>query len=245
MNPLENILASPQAVELLLKKLHRQGQLAPLIREVHTDQLIRAQARQAGLEVTAQELQRAADSFRRRHGLHTAADTQMWLDKRNLSVDEFEAGLEQDLLASKVREHVTADALERHWQMNQTGYERLRLALATVDREDLAREVATQVRDEGRELLDILREHGVALHRSERFRKDLGSPLANAAASAKVGQLVGPVISGGAITLAVIEERRPAELDQSTRQQIQDELFEAWLAERLEHPVTLGAEHAC
>jgi hypothetical protein len=31
----------------------------------------------------------------------------------------------------------------------------------------------------------------------------------------------------------VVEERRPAELDAATRQAIQDELFDAWLAGRM------------
>jgi hypothetical protein len=234
MKTLENILAAPKAVELLLRKLQQKGQLAPLIREAQADQLIRTQARQAGLEAKAEELQAAADSFRQRHGLHTVAQTQAWLDNRGLSVDDFEAGLEQDLLASKVREQVTAEQLDRHWEANQIGYERLRLALIPVGREDLAREVAVQVRDEGREWEDVVREQGMTVHRSERIRKDLSGPLAEALGSAEVGELVGPVVTAGAFMLVVLEERQPAELDGSSRQRIQDELFESWLTERLE-----------
>jgi hypothetical protein len=235
MSTLDNILAFPPGVRLLLKKLHVKGRLAPLIREALADQVVQAQAREAGLGVTTEELQKAADSFRRRHGLHTAAATQAWLTERGLSVDDFESGLEEDLLAAKVRQHVTADEVDRHWQASQAGYERLRLALVMVGREELAREVATQVRDDGRELPDVAREHNLAWYRGERFRKELGGPLAEALASADVGQLVGPVDTARDFTLAVIEERRPAELDKPTRQLIENELFEVWLAERLKH----------
>jgi hypothetical protein len=234
MGTLDNILAFPQGVRLLLKKLHVKGRLAPLIREALADQVVQEQAREAGLGVTTEELQKAADSFRRRHGLHTAAATQAWLTECGLSVDDFESGLEEDLLAAKVRQHVTADEVDRHWQANQAGYERLRLALVMVGREELARELASQVREDGRELAEVVRVHELPLYRGERLRKELGGPLAEALAAAPVGELVGPVATPNGFTLAVVEERRPAELDRAMRQLVQKELFDAWLTERLQ-----------
>lgn len=235
MSTLDDILAFPPGVRLLLKKLHVKGRLAPLIREVLTDQMIQEKARAAGLAVTTHELQQAADSVRRHQGLLTAADTHAWLNGRGLSVDEFEADLEEDVLAVKVRRQVTAEQVEPHWQANQAGYERLRLTLVMVGREELARELASQVREDGRELAEVVREQGLELFRGERFRKELSGPLAAALASASVGQLVGPVATSRDFTLAIVEDRRPAELDQPTRRFIENELFGAWLAERLQH----------
>jgi hypothetical protein len=237
MNTVDTVIASLDGIRLslagLLRWLRARGRLGPLVREALAAQLVQEQARQAGLSATAEKLQAAADAFRRRHGLNAAADTRACLAAGGMSVDDFEAGLEEDLLAAKVRQHVTADQVDRHWQEHQAGYERLRLALVTVGREELARELASQVREDGRELADVVREQGLALDRGERLRKDLGGPLAEALASAPIGQLVGPVATARDFTLAVVEERRPAELDTATRQLIQDELFEAWLAERL------------
>jgi hypothetical protein len=233
MSLLDDILASPAGVRLLLTKLHRKGRLAPLVREATAYRVIQEQAHQAGLAVSTEELQQAADAFRRRHGLLTAADTQAWLAERGLSVDEFEAGLEEDLLAAKVREHVTAGQVDPHWQAHQAGYERLRLALVMVGREELARELASQVREDGRELAEVVRMHELPLFRGESLRKELGGPLAEALAAAPVGELVGPVATPNGFTLAVVEERRPAELDAAMRQILQKELFDAWLGERL------------
>src|SRR5262245_38007950 len=109
MNTLDTIIASLPGARLslgeFLKRLHRQGRLRPLVLEALAGRLVQEQARQSGLSVTAEELQAAADSFRRRHDLPTAADTHAWLTERGLSVDDFEAGLEEDLLAAKVRQH--------------------------------------------------------------------------------------------------------------------------------------------
>jgi hypothetical protein len=66
----------------LLRKLHLKGRLAPMMRQAIADQVVQDEARQAGLEVSAEELQKAADSCRRRHGLLTAAETRAWPTER-------------------------------------------------------------------------------------------------------------------------------------------------------------------
>ena len=237
MNTPDTVLASVAGTRLSLGSflgwLHTQGRLEPLLREALAAQVVQQQARQAGLTATAQELQAAADSFRRRHGLHSAADTRAWLTARGLSEDDFEAGLEQDVLAAKLHSHLTAAGVDGHFAADPAGFERLRLAQVVVGREDLARELATQIREEGRELADVAREQGLHVLRVEGFRKELNGPLASALASAGAGQLVGPVGTPHGFALVLVEQRHPAELDPATRQRIQDELFAGWLAARL------------
>src|SRR5205823_12043695 len=131
--------------------LQTQGRLGPLVREALAAQLVQDEAHQAGLSVSEEELQTAADGCRRRHGLTAAADTRDWLAARGLSVDDFEASLEQELLAAKLWQHLTAPEVSRHFTDHQADFERLRLALVLVPREHLARELASQVRDAGRD----------------------------------------------------------------------------------------------
>jgi parvulin-like peptidyl-prolyl isomerase len=237
MSPLDIVIASLAETRLtlggLLRSFHRQGRLAPLVREALAAQFLQEQARQAGLSATAEELQTAADDFRRRNGLHSAGDAHAWLAGRGLSVDDFEASLEQDLLAAKLRQHLTAAEADGHFAAHRAGFERLRLAQLLLPREDLARELASQVRDEGRDLADVAREHGLQLARGQVFRKDLSDPPAVPLASAGAGALVGPVPTPRGFALVLVEERRPAEPDDATRQHIQDDLFRSWLAARL------------
>src|SRR5262249_10586853 len=110
--------------------------------------------------------------------------------------------------------------------------ERLRLAQLCVGRDDLANELASQVREDGHDLDAVAGEHRVQLVRGESFRKDLEGALAEALASARPGQLVGPVETPQGFILVLVEERRPAALDPATRQHIENKLFAAWLAER-------------
>src|SRR5262245_45594852 len=195
MNTLETPVASLPGVSLslgqLLQTLHAQGRLRPINVEALAGQLVQEQARQAGLSVTAEELQAAADAFRRAHGLHTAAATRAWLGGQGLTAADFEAGLGERLLAARLKQRQTAARADESFAARRADFERLRVGQVLAGREDLARELASQIRDEGRGLEEVAREHGLPVARRLLFRKDLNGPLAEPLASAGAGELVG------------------------------------------------------
>ena len=75
----DNIIACVPNVRLsmgaLLRHLHDQGRLRPLILETLLAQLVREQAHHDGLSVSDEELQTAADTFRRIQGWPTGPPT--------------------------------------------------------------------------------------------------------------------------------------------------------------------------
>jgi hypothetical protein len=155
-----------------------------------------------------------------------------------LAAHDLEADLEEGLLATKLKQHQAAEA-DEYFSTHRKDFDRLGLVNVLVGREDLAQELASQVRDEGRSLEDVAREHGLSVARGRLFRKDAPGPVAEALATAQPGELVGPVTAPRGLVLLVIEESRPAELDAATRQRIQEELFQGWLAARMKE-ATLG-----
>lgn len=229
MKPPDTVVASLAGSQLtlagLIQRLHTQGRLASLVREAVVRQWVLDQARTSGLSVTNEELQQAADIYRQRSGLLSAFDTNAWLTRHGLSLDDFEAGLEETLLARKFRQHLIASKVDAHFAANQAGYESMRVALLVVGREDLAREIASQVREEGRDLDAVALEQQLPVIRRQLLRKELGEPLGAAVAAAKDGDLVGPIASPQGFALAEVKERRPAELDAALRQRIEQELF--------------------
>jgi hypothetical protein len=246
MNALDTVIASVGGSRLtlggLLRRLQAQRRLGPLVREALVRQYLLDRAREASLSVTTEELQQAANACRRGAGLDTAADTHAWLAGRGLSVDDFEADLEEALLAAKLKEHQTAALVDEYFSAHRAEFELLQCAQLLAERDELARELASQVRDEGRGLEDVAREHRLPVTRRRLLRKDLAGPLAEALAPAQPGELVGPVGTPEGFALVVLEECRPAELDQATRRRIEDELFGDWLAGRMrEATVDTGA----
>jgi parvulin-like peptidyl-prolyl isomerase len=219
--------------------LRRRRRLRPLALEVLAEQVILQAARDAGLSVTAAELQQAADRFRRRYGLNSAELANAWLAWHGLSVVDFEDALDRDLLIDKWKDHLTRDRIAPHFAANQAGYARLGLRLILVPRQDLARELVAQIREEGRDFAELAREHSLHPSRAEGgrlgllMRRQLPLEIADVVFAARAGEVVGPLAGPQGFQLFLIETHRPAELDAELAGIIRQELFDAWLKEQL------------
>jgi len=222
-----------------LLRLKQRRQLQPLLREAAIEAFLLRQAGDAGLAVSTEQLQSAADAFRRRQGLNSAEQTNAWLAREGLSVMNLEAVLERDLLVARLREHVTAPLIEGHFAAHRDRYDRVRLGLIVVARADLARELLTQIREEGRDFAELAREH--SLHGPSRDRGgELGvllrrqlPPGAEAVFTAREGEVIGPVALPDGFHLFRVGAMSAAELDGPTIELVRKELFDAWLTERL------------
>lgn len=219
--------------------LKRQRRLAPLLRAAVLDQLLLHLAEEAGLSVSDAELQNAADATRRQLGLTSAAQTHAWLKREGLSPNDFETSLEHDLLGEKLRDHVTGARIADHFAANQTDYARARLRLILVSREDLARELLAQMREEGRDFADLARQH--SLHESRDRggllglvrRRQLAPHVAEAVFTTAAGEIAGPLAAPQGFQLLLVEEVVPPQLDAELTALIRQEVFDAWLAARV------------
>lgn len=86
------------------------GAFAASLREVVWRKLATCAAREKGLEVTDEELQKAADVFRAANNLTTVQQTENWLQGRGLDLDALENYLETNLLIYKFKEDLAQEA---------------------------------------------------------------------------------------------------------------------------------------
>src|SRR5215468_3338174 len=77
--------------------------------------LIRQAALDAGIEVTDEDVQQAADNFRAKRDLCDEKRTQRWLARNHLSQHEWEESLEDEVLRLKLRDHLTTDKVEKYF----------------------------------------------------------------------------------------------------------------------------------
>jgi parvulin-like peptidyl-prolyl isomerase len=224
----------------LLLRLHQHRRLVQLLREAVVEQLLLLQAQQAGLAVPAQELQQAADSFRHRHGLTGAEQTRQWFARERLAAEDFEAGLERDLLVSKFKHHLTQSRLAEHFAAHRARYAQAQLRQIVVASEGLARELLSRITDEGQDFADLARTH--SLHSSSRLaggtlglvhRFALPPEAAQAVFAAAPGAVVGPVDSEQGFHLFLVEALPEPALDEPTAALIREELFASWMKEQL------------
>ena len=224
--------------------LKRGCRLLPLLREAVLDRLIVQRAMEAGLAVTDGDLQQAADRFRLRNGLTGAEQTRAWLSQQGLTQEDFETGLEGNLLREKFKLHLTEPLLAEHFKTHGDSYARARLRLILVAREDLARELAIQIRDEGQDFAELARAHSLHPSRNQGgllglvMRRQLAAASADAVFAARPGEVVGPLATPKGFQLFLIEALEGPSLDSALVTRIRQELFDAWLRDQFAaHPL--------
>lgn len=200
--------------------------------------LIRQNAASQGIEVSDQELQQAADDFRTARDLHDAEATKMWLEARKLSYEDWELLLEDQLIAYKLREVLTAGRVEQHFAEQRLAFDTVTVSRLVLKEEGIARELRAQILDDGADFHALAREHSIDANRLAGGyaglvrRTELEAAVEAAVFGAKPGKIVGPIKRDDGWELIKVESLNPAVLDDSMREAIKSLLFREWLNER-------------
>jgi putative peptide maturation system protein len=221
----------------LLHHAQRHEPLAFLSHEIDAA-LIRQTVARFKIEVTAVELQQAANAFRAGHKLHSAQATREWLAAHGLTQELWEQWLREDVAAGKLRSQITESEVERRFAEQRRQFDAATISRLCVEEEDIARELRSQIREEGADFHLLARRHSLdkrsrphggylgRLSRSE-FEPTVQPGIFGAVA----GQVVGPYRVEKIWTLYLVEALHPADLDDTTRAQIADQIFAEWLAD--------------
>lgn len=213
---------------------------AHFLEEAVTDAIIRQEAEALGAPGD-DELQQAADEFRRAAGLYEVGDTEAWLKQQGISLEEWEERLTGELLYRRVRDKVTATGVEDFFATNRAGMDRATICQIVVEDEDIAAELLAQINEEGVDFGSVAREYSID-ERSKQQGGYVGTvvrPALGAEAEALVfgagpGKVVGPAKTPRGWAVIRVEAITPASLDDETREQIKDALFHQWLRQQRE-----------
>lgn len=223
------------SVSDLLTSLRQRFRLAPLVREAFVEQAVLQAARDAQLHTSDAELQHAANRFRLRHGLSSAVATRRWLADKQVSPTDWEEALERDLLIEKFKDYLVTTRSEEYFATHAERYARVRLRRAIVTTEGLARELLAQVVEEGLPFEDVAAraDNPAAGDLGEVFRGQLPDDVGNAVFAAKSGDIVGPLSSPHGFALYQVSDIRTPALDASTLEAVRNDVFAAWLRNRM------------
>ena len=241
MTPLVKIDGQAIDVADFLRTLRLSGQFDGLIEQLVRDRITVEAAKKAGIRVSPEEVQERADQFRRTRGLHRATDTNKYLDAMRISVDEFEAFISDSLYQERMLQQVCSDqAVESYFKLNSPKFEGVEVSHMVLDSEGKAREMISVLADDPDSFEEMAREHSIATTREADGR--LGKVLRGAMRSdveaklfsAAVGEVLGPFASKdrSVFELFRVDARHPAQLDDTTRTEVQRVLREGWLRAR-------------
>ncbi len=226
--------------EDIFASLHRRGHLLPLFRGVAMEAIIEHAARNAGLSVSDQELQKASEQLRRQLGLQSAEKTRDWLHEERLSVEQFELRVEQDLLVEKLKDHLLARYGEQHFQTNPEAFSQVKLRRITVSSLNEARELFLQIQEEGGDFAELAGKLSLDSH-ARQTRGDLGillnhnlrPEIRDTIFSTKKGSVTTPAHGPDGYEIYLVEEFPAPAFDTMTQAAIREELFRNFISLKL------------
>ena len=201
--------------------------------------LIRQAAIGAGISVTDEEIQQAADRFRTKRDLCDQKKTSRWLARHYLSQAEWETLLEDEIIRTKLRDVVTAGRVEKYFAEQRFSFDAATISRIVIKEEDVARELRAQIVEDDADFYSLARKHSIDTSTRPAGgyaglvrRSEMEPAMESAVFGAQPGKTVGPIKTYSGWQLLRIEAIHLATLDESLRETIKSLLFEEWLTAR-------------
>ncbi|CEJ45117.1 peptidylprolyl isomerase [Umezakia ovalisporum] len=215
-------------------------QIPSILEAITTHRIIAQAAEKAGIKVSIEELQTAADNLRLANRLFKAEDTWNWLEKHHLSLDDLEEIAKINLTSSKLANHLFADQIEPFFYAHQLKYFGAVTYEVILDDEDLALELFYALQEGEISFQEIARQYiqnpevrRAGGYQGIRRRIDFRPEIAAAVFAANPPQIIKPIITPKGVHIIAVEEIIKPELDENLRLQIMGEFFNNWLQQQI------------
>lgn len=229
----------PDEITSFLKK---DLQLKAIYQKILYQKVINQAAQERGLTVTPEEIQAEANRLRYEKRLEKAADTLAWLASEMISVEDWEAGICDRILAKKLAECLFAKEVEKVFAQNRLDFDQILLYQIVLSDGKLAQELFYQIEDgeisfyEAAHLYDVdERRRQQCGYEGKLFRWNLKPELAAVVFSTKAGEVISPLKTEQGHHLLMVEAFIPAQLTPQRYQDILDRMFKEWLVSELNY----------
>jgi hypothetical protein len=199
-------------------------------------------ARSHGLNPTDEQVKETLREFREEHGLYSSDEATEFLVARGCNIDDFFEAMALLWQERALRARFAEAPAERHFLQHSTEYDRAVLSELVVADENLARELALQVREEGEDFSRLVVHYSTAASRDhagflgEIRRRDLLAREAAAVFGADA-EIVGPFPVKRGFRLLRVHEVRRAVYSDAVRREIEEQLWREWLERLMEAAV--------
>lgn len=230
----------PISLGQALRYLQSSGKLQPFVLEILRQKTIEEELQtRADLDISSAMIEQAVIDFRLDQQLTDPKTFQAWLVSNGLDYSTFHKQVAFGFKLEKLRVQVTESKLQEYFIERKIFLDRVVLSRLVVNNKELAEELKSQIL-EGIRFGQLAQEYSLTDDRivngmmgpvsrgqmpdSLRTLVDLSSP----------GELVGPIELEGLYCLFRVEQFLPASLEGQVKQELQNQLFEQWLAEKMQ-----------
>lgn len=197
-------------------------------------------AQRENIAVSREELQNRMDQWRYKNRLESVEDTEHWLSQRQISFADMALEIEYQIICERLKAQITTEQIRAYFGSRKLAFERREICWILVDELDIAEEIATRVRDGGRDFHALARQYS----RDENTRpasgylgclarRDFPPDLASLLFAAAVCEVIGPKkISSHCeqeekgYALYYVQRHCPAVLDAPTKARCVRELYQ-------------------
>ncbi|MDJ0658011.1 MAG: peptidylprolyl isomerase [Crocosphaera sp.] len=232
--------------EEIIKEIKLSGKMSDVIEGLMNRKIINEEVELAEIKVETEELQQAADQFRLVNNLESAEATHKWLQRNQLSVEDFEEMLYFSIISGKLANHLFADKIEPYFYQNQLNYAEVVMYEVILDDEDLAMELYYAIDEDEMSFWEVAHQYiqDKELRRKGGYlgsvkRQELKPEISAAVFATNPPQLLKPVITSQGVHLIFVEEIIEPKLDGKKRYQILADLFSEWLKGKLQEIQTI------
>lgn len=198
------------------------------------------------LQISSAAIEQAVIDFRLERNLTQAQQFQEWLAANGMTYEAFHDQVASGFRLNSLKESLTAPKLQEYFIERKVFLDRVVLSRIILADKELAEELKTQIA-EGASFEQLAKEYSLT---DDRIVNGMVGPVSRGTMpdllraqidEAQPGDIVGPLGMEERWGLFRVEEFLPASLDdRQLRQSLQDELFERWLAEKMQQlPIRL------
>jgi hypothetical protein len=206
-----------------------------ILEDLINHQLVSIVCDESGLHVSAEDEQEWRLAFCRQNKIVDENGLEAWAQKHHLTQADLSELARRSLRLNKLKNYLFEDKLDKEFALRRLELEKVEYYRIVLPREDIALEVAAQIRD-GADFLAMARSYS-----TEKTTAKIGgyAGIVNRASvrpeieavlyASTAGVPLGPIKSLGSYQLVMLEATYPGTLDEQTRAMLRETLFMQWL----------------
>jgi parvulin-like peptidyl-prolyl isomerase len=231
----------PISIGQAVRYLQASGKLGQFIGDVLRQYAIEQELdKRVDIAIGPAITEQAIIDFRLKNQLTDPQSFQEWLTNNGTNYENFHASVAFGFKVEKLKAAITEPKLQEYFIERKIFLDRVVVSRIIVDNRELAEELQIQI-EEGASFEQLAKEYSLA---DDRIVNGMMGPVSRgtmpdilraAIDIASPGQVVGPIALEQRYGLFRLEQFLPASLeDTQLKQALQNELFEKWLAEKIQ-----------
>ena len=238
------ILIQVNGAEVLLSQVVRQMGVADNLHffdEFTRRELIRQLALRESVCAAQEDIQRNVDEWRYQHHLERVEDTEAYLAKRGITLQDVAEDAEVRQLEYLLSEKIVGGQVEPYFAQHTLEFDEAEIYWIFHTDKGVIDEIDLQIREDGADFYAMARRFSQdpTTRSGSGFlgrvrRKQLPRGIAARVFAASSGELFGPEKISGGFALYLVQQIYPATLDERSKKEIRKYLFNQWLQREIQ-----------